>query len=187
MLLERRFLELRDQTRRMEELLHRRVGSDEQREVLVLLCKVHELEIENTEIQSHALLRDGVLRQKNLVVQRFEQHRHLCDEIIQQQRQFIDGESLLGSGSPRQTRPLLAGPGVGAGACLWDRSLLLPVTRMFCRCVADHRLSVPPRLQQLYDVYMRELDERKLERAVALDKVTSRQAVQVKLGATPQG
>lgn len=92
MLLERRLVELRDQARRQEELLHRRVSSDEQREVLGLLCKVHELEIENTEIQSQALLKDSVIRQKNFVVQRFEQHRHLCDEIIQQQRQFIDGE-----------------------------------------------------------------------------------------------
>lgn len=91
-LLERRLLELRDQARRQEELLHRRVSSDEQREVLALLCKVHELEVENTEIQSHALLKDSVIRQKNFVVQRYEQHRRLCDEIIQQQRQFIDGE-----------------------------------------------------------------------------------------------
>lgn len=60
--------------------------------MLGLLCKVHELEIENAEMQSHALLKDNVIRQKNFVVQRFAQHRHLCDEIIQQQRQFIDGE-----------------------------------------------------------------------------------------------
>ncbi len=92
-LLERRFLELRDRARRLEELLPRRVSSEEQREVLGLLCKVHELEIENAEMQSHALLKDNVIRQKNFVVQRFEQHRHLCDEIIQQQRQFIDGET----------------------------------------------------------------------------------------------
>lgn len=93
-LLERRFLELRDRARRLEELLPRRVSSEEQREVLGLLCKVHELEIENAEMQSHALLKDNVIRQKNFVVQRFEQHRHLCDEIIQQQRQFIDGEPI---------------------------------------------------------------------------------------------
>lgn len=92
MLLERRLLELRDQARCQEELLQRRASSDEQREVLALLCKVHELEMEKTEVQWHALLRDGVIRQKNLVVQRFEQHRHLCDEIIQQQRQVMDGE-----------------------------------------------------------------------------------------------
>ncbi|XP_015252985.1 PREDICTED: kinesin-like protein KIF19 [Cyprinodon variegatus] len=93
-LLEQRFLELRDRGRRLEELLPRRVSSEEQREVLGLLCKVHELEMENAEMQSHALIKDSVIRQKNFVVQRFEQHRHLCDEIIQQQRQFIDGERL---------------------------------------------------------------------------------------------
>lgn len=85
-------MELRDQARRLEELLPRRVSSEEQREVLGLLCKVHELEIENAEMQSHALLKDNVIRQKNFVVQRFEQYRQLCDEIIQKQRQFIDGQ-----------------------------------------------------------------------------------------------
>lgn len=68
------------------------MSSEEQREVLSLLCKVHELEIENTEMQSNALLKDNVIRHKNCVVQRFERHRHLCDEVIQQQRQFIVGE-----------------------------------------------------------------------------------------------
>ncbi|XP_028331891.1 kinesin-like protein KIF19 [Gouania willdenowi] len=129
--LERRFLELRDRARRLEELLPRRVSSEEQREVLGLLCKVHELEIENAEMQSHALLKDNVIRQKNVVVQRFEQYRHLCDEIIQKQRQFI----------------------------------------------TDHSLLVPPHLQELYDMYMRELDERKLDRAMALDKVTTRHTI----------
>ncbi|XP_035469172.1 kinesin-like protein KIF19 [Scophthalmus maximus] len=137
-LLERRFLELRDRARRLEELLPRRVSSEEQREVLGLLCKVHELEIGNAEMHSHALLKDNVIRQKNFVVQRFEQHRHLCDEIIQQQRQFIDAHSLL----------------------------------------------VPPHLQELYDVYMRELDERKLDRAMALDKVTTRHTI--KEGSLPK-
>ncbi|KAL6094598.1 kif19 [Pungitius sinensis] len=137
-LLERRFLELRDRARRLEELLPRRVSSEEQREVLCLLCKVHELEIENTEMQSNALLKDNVIRHKNFVVQRFEQHRHLCDEIIQQQRQFI----------------------------------------------VDHSLLVPPHLQELYEMYMRELDERKLDRAMALDKVTTRHTI--KEGSLPK-
>uniref|UniRef100_A0A8C7RYP6 Kinesin-like protein n=1 Tax=Oncorhynchus mykiss TaxID=8022 RepID=A0A8C7RYP6_ONCMY len=113
-LLERCFVELRERARRLEELLPCRVSSEEQREVLGLLCKVHELEIENAEMQSHALLKDNVIRQKNFVVLRFEQHRHLCDELIQQQRRFID----------------------------------------------DHRLLVPPHLQELYWVYMREFKSR---------------------------
>ena len=73
-------------------MLPRKVSSEEQREVLSLLCKVHELEIGHAEMQAHALLKDNVIRQKNFVVQRFEQHRHLCHEIIQQQRQFIIGQ-----------------------------------------------------------------------------------------------
>uniref|UniRef100_A0A673I155 Kinesin-like protein n=1 Tax=Sinocyclocheilus rhinocerous TaxID=307959 RepID=A0A673I155_9TELE len=94
--LEQRLAELREKARRLEELLPRRVSSEEQREVLCLLCKVHELEIENAEMQSSTLLMDNVIRQKNVVVQRFEQHRHLCHEIIQQQRKFIAGESFTG-------------------------------------------------------------------------------------------
>ncbi|XP_061667079.1 kinesin-like protein KIF19 isoform X3 [Syngnathoides biaculeatus] len=143
-LLERRFLVLRDQARQLEELLPRRVSSDEQREVLGLLCKVHELEIENAEMQSHALLKDNVIRQKNFVVRRFEMHRHLCDELIQQQRQFID----------------------------------------------DHSLLVPPHLQELYDMYTRERDERKLDRAAALDQETIHHRIKggslPKIGLSPQ-
>ncbi|KAF7705476.1 kinesin-like protein KIF19 isoform X1 [Silurus meridionalis] len=124
--LERLLVELRERARRLEELLPCRVSSEEQREVLGLLCKVHELEIENAEMQSHTLLKDNVIRQKDVVVQRFEQHRQLCHEIIQQQRQFINNHSLL----------------------------------------------VPPQLQELYDIYIRQVDERNLDRVVALDKVT---------------
>ncbi|XP_047673880.1 kinesin-like protein KIF19 isoform X2 [Tachysurus fulvidraco] len=124
--LERLLVELRERARRLEELLPCRVSSEEQREVLGLLCKVHELEIENAEMQSHTLLKDNVIRQKDVVVQRFEQHRQLCHEIIQQQRQFIN----------------------------------------------NHNLLVPPQLQELYDMYIRELDEGNLDRVIALDKVT---------------
>ncbi|XP_041075643.1 kinesin-like protein KIF19 isoform X2 [Polyodon spathula] len=126
--LERRFQEIRMRARQLEEMLPQWVSSEEQREVLGLLCKVHELEIENAEMQSHALLKDNVIRHKNFMVQRFEQHRSLCDEIIQQQRQFID----------------------------------------------DHNLLVPPQLQELYELYLRELEERNLDRVMALDKFTIR-------------
>ncbi|EAW89151.1 kinesin family member 19, isoform CRA_b, partial [Homo sapiens] len=48
--LEQRCRELRARGRRLEETLPRRIGSEEQREVLSLLCRVHELEVENTEM-----------------------------------------------------------------------------------------------------------------------------------------
>ncbi|XP_036691211.1 kinesin-like protein KIF19 isoform X1 [Balaenoptera musculus] len=92
--LEQRCRELRARGRRLEETLPRRIGSEEQREVLSLLCRVHELEVENTEMQSHALLRDGALRHRREALRRLEQHRSLCDEIIQGQRQIIDDYNL---------------------------------------------------------------------------------------------
>lgn len=46
-------------------------------------------------------------------------------------------------------------------------------------CVPDHSLLVPAHLQELYDVYMRELDERKLDRAMALDKVAAKHTIKV--------
>ncbi|XP_040186913.1 kinesin-like protein KIF19 [Rana temporaria] len=122
--LERRFREIRQRARRLEEILPKRISSEEQREVLSLLCKVHELEIENTEMQSHALLKDNMIRQKNYMVQRFEQHRCICDEIIRQQR----------------------------------------------RIIADHNLAVPHRLEDLYEVYLRELEEGTLERISLVDR-----------------
>uniref|UniRef100_A0A4W3K438 Kinesin-like protein n=1 Tax=Callorhinchus milii TaxID=7868 RepID=A0A4W3K438_CALMI len=111
--LEKRFSDIRGRAQKLEELLPKWISSEQQREVLSLLCKVHELEIENTEMQSSALLKENVIRQTDYVVQRFEQHRHLCAEIIQQQRQIID----------------------------------------------DHNLLVPPHLNELYEIYMRELEE----------------------------
>ncbi|XP_034798711.2 kinesin-like protein KIF19 isoform X5 [Pan paniscus] len=126
--LEQRCRELRARGRRLEETLPRRIGSEEQREVLSLLCRVHELEVENTEMQSRALLRDGALRHRHEAVRRLEQHRSLCDEIIQGQRQIID----------------------------------------------DYNLAVPQRLEELYEVYLRELEEGSLEQATIMDQVASR-------------
>ncbi|XP_054449255.1 kinesin-like protein KIF19 [Pteronotus mesoamericanus] len=126
--LEQRCRELSARGRRLEETLPGRIGSEEQREVLSLLCRVHELEVENTEMQSHALLRDGALRHRGEAVRRLEQHRTLCDEIIQGQRQIID----------------------------------------------DYNLAVPQHLEELYEVYLRELEEGSLERATIMDRVASR-------------
>ena len=50
------------------------------------MCKVHELEIENTEGQSACLI-----RKKDMVISRFKQHRTLCDEIIRKQKILLEG------------------------------------------------------------------------------------------------
>ncbi|XP_069786281.1 kinesin-like protein KIF19 isoform X2 [Narcine bancroftii] len=126
--LEKQFTDIRSRAHKLEELLPRQISSEQQREVLSLLCKVHELEVENTEMQSIALLKDNVIRQTDYVIQRFEQHRQLCAEIIQQQRQIID----------------------------------------------DHNLLVPSQLDELYEMYLRELEEGYLDRIVAMHAVTTR-------------
>lgn len=45
--------------------------------------------------------------------------------------------------------------------------------------VSEHSLLVPAHLQELYEMYMRELDERKLDRAMALEKATTRHTIKV--------
>ncbi|XP_040100287.1 kinesin-like protein KIF19 isoform X2 [Oryx dammah] len=87
--LEQRCRELRARGRRLEETLPRRVSSEQQREALGLLCRVHELELENVEMQSQALRRDGALRHRREALRRLEQRRSLCEEIIRAQRQLI--------------------------------------------------------------------------------------------------
>ncbi|XP_024836851.1 kinesin-like protein KIF19 isoform X3 [Bos taurus] len=87
--LEQRCRELRARGRRLEETLPRRVSSEQQREALGLLCRVHELELEKAEMQSQALLRDGALRHRREALRRLEQRLSLCEEIIRAQRQLI--------------------------------------------------------------------------------------------------
>uniref|UniRef100_A0A6J0VDS9 Kinesin-like protein KIF19 isoform X1 n=1 Tax=Pogona vitticeps TaxID=103695 RepID=A0A6J0VDS9_9SAUR len=92
--LERRFWEVRQRGHRLEEALPWRISSEEQREVLSLLCKVHELEVENTAIQSGSLLKDNLIRHQERTVRRFERHRSLCHCIIHEQRQIINESQL---------------------------------------------------------------------------------------------
>ncbi|XP_032994853.1 kinesin-like protein KIF19 [Lacerta agilis] len=92
--LERRFWEVRQRGHRLEEALPWRISSEEQREVLSLLCKVHELEVENTAMQSGALLKDNLIRHQERTVRRFERHRSLCHRIIHEQRQIIHESQL---------------------------------------------------------------------------------------------
>ena len=82
----------RKEVEALEELLPKKISSEENREILGLLCKVHELEITNAELQSSSLLRENLLRQKDLEMNKFESRQRLCDEIIQMQRGFINGK-----------------------------------------------------------------------------------------------
>ncbi|XP_077184395.1 kinesin-like protein KIF19 isoform X2 [Paroedura picta] len=126
--LEKKFWEVRQRGHRLEEALPWRISSEEQREVLSLLCKVHELEVENTAMQSGALLKDNLLRQQERTVRRFERHHNLCHRIIREQRQIIHESQLL----------------------------------------------VPSHLEELYQAYLRELEEGSLDRVAAIDCAAAR-------------
>lgn len=82
----------RKEVEALEELLPKKISSEENREILGLLCKVHELEITNAELQSNALVRENLLRQKDVEMNKFESRQRLCDEIIQMQRTVINGK-----------------------------------------------------------------------------------------------
>lgn len=80
----------RKEVEALEELLPKKISSEENREILGLLCKVHELEITNAELQSNSLLRENLLRQKDLEMNKYDSRQRLCDEIIQMQRAVIN-------------------------------------------------------------------------------------------------
>ncbi|XP_054401602.1 kinesin-like protein KIF19 [Pongo abelii] len=93
--LEQRLVHAKRKASQMERLLPRRVTSEDHREVLRLLCRAHELEVENTELQADNLCRKNLLCQKDFVIQRYHQHRLLCQQLIQEQRRLIQDSGLL--------------------------------------------------------------------------------------------
>ncbi|XP_066545982.1 kinesin-like protein KIF19 [Amia ocellicauda] len=125
--LEDRLAGMRLKSSKVEELLPRRMASEEQREVLTLLCRVHELEVENSELQASLLGRDTRRRHQDSVLQHYEQQRALCPEIIEQQRALI----------------------------------------------AEHNIPIPERLQELYALYLHELEEGSLEQLLALHNIST--------------
>ncbi|WAQ95609.1 KIF19-like protein [Mya arenaria] len=84
----------RAKTRKLEEMIPQRINSEDQKDVLRLLCKVHALEIQNTEVQSSCLIRDFQIKKKDMVISRYRQHQNLCDHIIRKQKNLIDDHRL---------------------------------------------------------------------------------------------
>ncbi|XP_039735580.1 kinesin-like protein KIF19 isoform X3 [Pteropus medius] len=92
--LEQRLACAKKKASQLEELLPAQAISEDQREVLRLLCRVHELEVENTELQASSLRRKNLLCQKDFVIQGFHQHRLLGERIIRGQRQLIQDSGI---------------------------------------------------------------------------------------------
>lgn len=68
-----------------------RVSGADQQEIVRLLCRVHQLEIENLESQSSSLMRDFQIKKKNMVLSRLNHYRNLADDIIKRQRELLEG------------------------------------------------------------------------------------------------
>ncbi|GAB0092447.1 Kinesin-like protein [Sergentomyia squamirostris] len=74
----------------LEDELPERISSDEERELLGLLCRVHELEADKVSLQAERLARQGELRRRDLQLLRAERQRRLCEDIISTQRRLIE-------------------------------------------------------------------------------------------------
>ncbi|XP_064478247.1 kinesin-like protein KIF19 isoform X2 [Ornithodoros turicata] len=87
---EKEFEEARERTYKLTESLPNVVSSEDQRELLRLLTQVHKLEVEKIEMQTDQLIREHELRQRDLMIVRYDRQRLLCDEIIGKQKLLIN-------------------------------------------------------------------------------------------------
>ncbi|CAH1795258.1 unnamed protein product [Owenia fusiformis] len=78
----------------LEERLPSVAGTDDQQEVLSLLCRVHELEINNTEMQTKLLLSNHELNKRDKLLRRHQERKSLHDDIIQMQRTLIHDNNI---------------------------------------------------------------------------------------------
>lgn len=85
----------------MLQALPLQASSSEERELLSLVLRVHELEAERLALQGERELRRHELRRRDLLLMRYDRQRHICDEIITRQRRLIEGESSRVESPPR--------------------------------------------------------------------------------------
>lgn len=67
------------------------VTTEFQREIFKMLLKIHELGIENIELQSQLYIKDNELSHKDFMISRYINYRSLVEEIIAQQRHLLNG------------------------------------------------------------------------------------------------
>lgn len=74
----------------LEQELPARISSGPEREVLALVCRVHELEADKLALQGERAARSHELRRRELALQRRDSQRKLSDEIITRQRRALE-------------------------------------------------------------------------------------------------
>jgi hypothetical protein len=81
-------------TQKLKENIAKKLSTHDQKEILKLLCNNFEFEMKNLEVQANLFTRDFQIREKEMIILRLEQHRSLCDMLIQQQRRLILEQNL---------------------------------------------------------------------------------------------
>ncbi|XP_067212902.1 kinesin-like protein KIF19 [Linepithema humile] len=74
----------------LEDELPSRINSDEERELLALMLRVHELEADKMMLQSERLVKQHELRRRELLLLRYDRQRQISDEIITRQRRIME-------------------------------------------------------------------------------------------------
>lgn len=86
--------QLQNKTRKLKDLITKRLTTQEHKEILELICKNFEFEMKNIEIQAELFIRDSKIREKEMIILRLEQHRSLCDTLISQQKEIIKDKNI---------------------------------------------------------------------------------------------
>ncbi|XP_011874280.1 PREDICTED: kinesin-like protein KIF19 isoform X3 [Vollenhovia emeryi] len=81
----------------LEDQLPSRINSDEERELLALMLRVHELEADKMMLQSERLVKQHELRRRELLLLRYDRQRQISDEIITRQRRIMEAASATSS------------------------------------------------------------------------------------------
>ncbi|XP_072932004.1 kinesin-like protein KIF19 [Epargyreus clarus] len=87
---ERQLEQVRLRGAQLEQELPAHISSGPEREVLALVCRVHELEADKLALQGERAARAHELRRRDLALQRRDAQRRLTDEIITRQRRALE-------------------------------------------------------------------------------------------------
>ncbi|XP_063995709.1 kinesin-like protein KIF19 isoform X1 [Diachasmimorpha longicaudata] len=93
-LTERELETCRQRSANLEDELPSQINSDQERELLALMLRVHELEADKMMLQSERLVKQHELRRRELLLLRYDRQRQISDEIITRQRRIMEDGKL---------------------------------------------------------------------------------------------
>lgn len=71
--------------------LHESVDEEAEKELLILFCRVHELEADKLSLQGERMLDAYELHRSEELLTRYQEQQKISDCIITKQRQLIEG------------------------------------------------------------------------------------------------